>query len=908
MTQAAPLIATKLHVPRVRARRVARPHLISRLNAERPFILISAPPGFGKTTLLAEWLAQTDRAVCWLSLDEHDNDPARFLHYLIGALRKADESIGATTYPLLGSPELPPADVIMAPLLNDLAALTKPALLVLDDYHVIADMRVHQLIVQLVEFLPDALQIAIATRVDPPLPLPRLRVRGQLTEVRSADLRFTAEQAAAFLNEVMGLALTPDLIDALEARTEGWIAGLQLAALSLQEADDAQAFMQAFEGNDRHVMDYLADEVLSRQSETVRRFLLHTSLLDRLCGPVCDAVLADDAGDSAAMLEQLDRANLFIVPLDNRREWYRYHHLFGSLLRHRLTREHAALVPQLHRRAAQWFGAQDLIEEAINHALAARDYALTAELLDNAGERLRLQSTISLPTLLGWLQALPLDILRQRPNLHFFIARNLSILGRIEDAQRVLDEVAETLTHRDPNDALTRRVAGLVALDRSYAAVLRGDAAAVIDYAQHALDVMPDTPTFDRTNVYVRLGVGYGMAGRLADSLHAYEQARAVGLASSTPAAALMPLPNMVMLYMLLGQLRHAHEAAQQGLQLGQSQPALAGTLGIIHNRLSELYYEQNDLAQAQTYLERGLELFSARGEVDNYGLWRSWLAYIRQARGDRAGAQQAQQQARQIVDKFTPGGDFYDSAQGYQAWFDLRWGNPDRALDWARGHLHTRSHPVDYNDSFAATILLDTGEAQLAADFLTTVIEEAAASHNHGDLIKALARRALAWRALRQPDRAFADLQRAIELAAPEGYVRSIIDAGESIRVLMADFRLWIEKQSIEREAKQRVINHTDRLIAALAAALAPAAFVAVAPISNQQSTISNLVEPLSDRELDVLRLLAEGLTNQEIGQKLYISLPTVKTHTSNIYGKLSVNSRRDALLRARALGLLPT
>ncbi len=368
MTQAAPLIATKLHIPRVRARRVARPQLIKRLNAGLPFILISAPPGFGKTTLLAEWLAQTDRVVCWLSLDEHDNDPARFLHYLIGALRTADDALGATTYALLGSPEVPPADVVMAPLLNDLASLAKPTLLVLDDYHVISDMRVHQLIIQLVEFLPESLQIAIASRIDPPLPLPRLRVRGQLIEVRSADLRFTADQAAAFLNDVMGLALTPDVIDTLEARTEGWIAGLQLAALSLQEADDAQAFMHAFAGNDRHIMDYLADEVLSRQSDAVRRFLLHTSLLDRLCGPACDAVLADGATDSAATLEQLERANLFIVPLDNRREWYRYHHLFGSLLRHRLAREHAADVPDLHRRAAQWFGQQGLIEEAIKHA------------------------------------------------------------------------------------------------------------------------------------------------------------------------------------------------------------------------------------------------------------------------------------------------------------------------------------------------------------------------------------------------------------------------------------------------------------------------------------------------------------------------------------------------------------
>ncbi len=842
--------------------------------------------------------------MCWLSLDERDNDPARFLHYLIGALRTAEDGIGATTYALLGSPELPPADVVMAPLINDLASLTKPAVLVLDDYHIISDMRVHQLVGQLVEFLPESLRLAIATRIDPPLPLPRLRARGQLIEVRSADLRFTAEQAAAFLNDVMGLALRPDMIDTLEARTEGWIAGLQLAALSLQEAGDPQVFMHAFAGNDRHVMDYLADEVLSRQPEAVRRFLLYTSLLDRLCGPVCDAMLNDTISDSATMLEQLDRANLFIVPLDNRREWYRYHHLFGSLLRHRLTREQAALVPDLHRRAAQWFGEQGLIEEAVNHALAARDFALTAQLLDDAGERLRLHSTISIHTLLGWLQSLPLDILRQRPNLHFFIARNLSILGHIEDAQRVLDDVEETLRHRDPNDMLTRRVTGLVALDRSYAAVLHGDADAVIRYTLRALDVMPDTPTFDRTNVYVRLGVGYSMAGRLDDSLKAYEQARTVGLASNTPAAALMPLPNMVMLYMMLGQLRHAHEAVQQGIQLGESHPASAGTLGIIYNRLSELHYEQNDLAQAQTDLEHGLEFFSSRGEVDNYGLWRSWLAYIREARGDRAGAQQAQQQARQIVNKFTPEGDFYASAQGYQAWFDFCWGQRERALAWANDHLNTRSHPVDYNDSFAASILLNSGEPQRVADFLAHVISEAEASHNQGDLIKALARRALAWRALRQPDRAFTDLQRAIELAAPEGYVRSILDASEAMKLLIADFRVWIEKQNIDHETKQRVISYTDRLLAALAPAV-------VTQLQSLQPPAQPLVEPLSERELDVLHLLAEGLTNQEIGQKLYISLPTVKTHTSNIYGRARREQpprRRDARPRDRAVaGLIP-
>ena len=899
------LLATKLFVPRIQPQRVQRTRLIERLDdgLERPLILISAPAGFGKTTLAVDWAARHHLPIGWVSLDERDNDPVRFLNYLVAALRKIDPAIGATTLNLLGAPQLPDAETLLAPLLNDLTALPQAVLLVLDDYHLVTDLRVHQLVIQLIEFQPEQLHLLIATRVDPPLPLARLRARGQLLELRSGELRFTPGEAADFLNQTMRLDLSADVIELLETRTEGWIAGLQLAALSLQETDDPQHFAQVFAGDDRHIMDYLVDEVLSRQAPEVRQFLLATSILDRLCGPLCDAVLNDETANSTARLEQLERANLFLVPLDNRREWYRYHHLFGGLLRYRLKREQSAHLADYQRRAAHWFDAQQLIEEAVEHALAAPDSELAGAILDRAGERLRLHSTISITTLLRWLQSLSIEVLQQRPNLYFFIARNLSILGRIDEAQRVLDGVEAALKQRPQDDPLTRRVGALVALDRSYAAVLRGDTQAVIDLAQRALTLLPDTPTFDRTNVLVRLGVGYGLAGNLAEALKAYEQALAVGQAAETPAAAMMPLPNMMMIYTMLGQLRRALDIAQQGLQLGERYPAVAGTLGIIYCRLSELRYEQNDLAQAQADLERGLDLFSRRGEVDNYGLWRSWLAYVRDARGDRLGAQQAQQQARLIFDKFAPGGDFYDSAQGYQAWFDLHWGARDKALSWAHAYLKARRHPVDFNDSFAASILIDFGEHQNALDWLNGCLADAEASGNRSDLIKLLARRAVAFRGLNQTDRDLADLHRAIELAAPDGYIRSILDAGETIQLLIADFRFWLEKQSIEREEKQRLISHTDRLLNASTFATT----AIVAQIQNPKPQVQNLVEPLSERELEVLRLLAEGLSNQEIAQKLYISLPTVKTHTANIYGKLSVNSRKDAVTHARAIGLLP-
>ncbi len=904
---APPLVATKLFSPRPRADRVTRPRLLTRLidTPDRPLTLIAAPAGFGKTTLAADWLAGLPAVrVGWLSLDERDNDPARFMTYLIAALRTAldgDQTLGALTERLLTIKPLPDVEVLIGPLVNDLTAQAAPLILVLDDYHLITDLNVHRLLTQLIDLQPPQLRLVILTRADPPLPLARLRARGQLTEIRSADLRFTPDEAAEFFNHAMRLNLPPTAVNALAERTEGWAAGLQLAALSLLDEADPQSFIRAFAGDDRLIADYLADEVLARLPADVQVFLLRTSILGRFTAELCDAVL--DSRSAAALIDQIERANLFVSALDSRRQWYRYHHLFAGLLRHRLQREQPAEVAELHRRAARWFEAHQLIEEAIDHALAAPDYALAGDLLDRAGEQLRLQSTIPLTTLLGWLQALPPEVRQQRPNLHFFIARNLLILGRLEEGRRVLDEVAASLRSRPADDVLTQRVAGLVELDRAYLALLHGDTQQVIDHAQRALAVMPEAPSFDRANVFVRLGVAYGTAGQLDASLAAYEQALAVGLASNTPAAALMPVPNLIALHVVMGHLRRAEETALRGVQLGESQPALAGTLGLIFCRLSEVRYEQNDLAQAQGDLERGLELFSRRGEVDNYGLWHSWLALIRDLRGDRSGAQAAQQAAANLARIFPAGGRFHEYALAYQALFDWRWDRRDSALRWAQATLAGWQQPEDLIDWPLCDILVESGQPAAAVDICGKIIDQATAQGNVQVGIKFRAWRAVAQRSLGRPEQALADLRQAVALAEPEGYVRSIVEAGEPMRLLLADFRVWIEKQPIDPREIRRLGAYADRLLATYG----PVPLTeAVARIRASQPAGGDLIEPLSDREVDVLHLLAEGLTNQEIGQKLFISLPTVKTHTSNIYGKLGVNSRRDAVARARALGLL--
>ena len=543
LDNAGPLLETKLYVPKLRRGLVSRPRLSERLGrgAESKLTLISAPVGFGKTTLLAEWLAATpeaERSTAWLSLDPSDNHPALFWTNLITALQAVAPGVGAGALSLLQEPQPPPIETVLAPLLNELGAVAHDTVLVLDDYHVVDGPDVQGGMAFLLEHLPPRVHLVITTRADPALPLGRLRAGGELVEIRAADLRFTPDEATAYLNEAMGLDLAAQDVAALEGRTEGWIAALQLAALSIQGREDVAGFVAGFAGDDRAIVDYLVEEVLQRQPERVRSFLLQTSILGRLSGPLCDAVTGQ--ADGKAMLEALDRGNLFLVPLDDRRQWYRYHQLFADMLRARLLDEQPDLRPELHRRASEWYEQNGDRYEAICHAMAGEDYERAAELVELAIPAMRRSRQEVM--LRGWLEAIPDELIRVKPTLTIGYARTMLARGELEgvearlrDAERWLD--ATTAAREGPNASSTvkvigdqeglRRLPSTIAIYRAALAQAVGDVAGTMTHSRRALDLAGEDDHFERGGATLLLALASWTSGDLETAHRSYSDAMA---------------------------------------------------------------------------------------------------------------------------------------------------------------------------------------------------------------------------------------------------------------------------------------------------------------------------------------------------------------------------------------------
>jgi LuxR family maltose regulon positive regulatory protein len=886
---------------------VPRPRLSERLDrgTASKLTLVSAPAGFGKTTLLTEWLAAgpaapaNERLAAWLSLDRADNDPASFWTYVIAALRTVASGVGESALTLLQAPQPPPIETVLTVLLNDLGALADDIVLVLDDYHVIDASDVQGEMAFLLDHLPPWLHVVIASRADPALPLARWRARGELVEIRAADLRFTPDEAAAYLNEMMGLQLTARDVAALEARTEGWIAALQLAALSMQGRDDVTGFIAGFAGDDRYVVDYLVEEVLQRQPDRVEAFLLQTCILGRLNGPLCDAVTGQGGGK--AMLEALDRGNLFLVPLDDRRRWYRYHHLFADVLQARLLDERPGQVPDLHRRASAWYEQNGEPAVAIGHALAGEDFGRAADLVELAIPAMR--RTRQEATLRGWLKSLPDEVVRVRPVLSVGLAGALlavgefeGVEGRLRDAERCLGAGSQAPSAgMAVNDEEFRRVPAGIELYRSALAMARGDVLGTVRHARRAIDLSPEEDHLVRASAAGMSGLAFWTSGDLEAGYSGYAECVA-GLRRAGHIADIfgctIALADIRSAQGRLGEAMRTYEQALQGAP-EQGGPVLRGTADM-YVGMSEVCRERDDLPAAIQHLLRNQELGEHIGLPQNRYRWRVAMARVRQAEGDLPAALDLLNEAERLYM-----GDFFPNVRPVPALKARVWiaqGRLGEALGWAREQGLSVDDDLSYLREFehitlARMLVGERVEDSLhqATRLLERLLLAAEEGERTGRVIEILVLQALTRQRLGDIPAALACLERAVTLAEPEGYVRVFVDEGQPMASLL------------RAAAKQGTAgNYVRRLLAAIGASGASGATEHDSPVKQA------LIEPLSERELEVLRLLGTDLDGPAIARELMVSLHTVRTHTKHIYAKLAVTNRRAAVRRAQELDLV--
>ena len=923
-----PLLETKLYVPRWRTGRVPRARLIERLDrgTDRKLTLLSAPAGFGKSTVLAEWVHSVGARhavplqVSWVSLDQSDNDPALFWAYFIAALQTVRPGLGERALSLLHSPQPPPIEALLGTLINEINAIQddpstdsgRGFVLVLDDYHVIDAELVHDAVTFLVDHLPPQMHLIIASRSDPPLPLSRLRGRGELAELRAADLRFTLDEAAAFLNEVMGLDLSADDVAALETRTEGWIAGLQLAALSMQGREDAPGFITAFAGDDRYIADYLVEEVLQRQPERVRNFLLQTSILDRLSGPLCDAVTGQEEGK--VLLEALERGNLFVVPLDDKRHWYRYHHLFADVLHAHSMDEEPDQVAVRHRRASEWYEHNGLPADAVRHALVGEDFERAAALVELAAPTMFTGGQET--TLFSWLEALPDGLAPSRPVLSVWFAWALLFSGgleaaetRLRDAERWLDAAADTSERPEAPTAEMvvvdedqfRSLPATIANARAFYAQALGDLPGVEKYARRALDLLPESDYLQRAMSGGILSLAYWASGDLdvayrliADSMANMRKAgNVLSTISGTSLLAYIRMPQ--------GRLREALSAYERSLQLAteQGEPVLRGTADL-YVGLSELHLEQGDLQAATQHLRTSEELGKQAAQDAYQYRSRVAKARLREAKGDLDGALELLDDAERVY----TGGVIPDvhPIAALKTRVRVRQGRLTEAVGWVRERGLSVEDDLSYLREFEhitlARVLIARHKSERddhfileAMGLLERLLRAAEEGGRTGSVIEILLLQALAHQAQGNIPPAVVPLERALALAEPEGYFRIFVDEGAPMAALL-------------RRAASRGV--APAYVSKLLDALDAEAPTRRGPTGPESPVAQPLEEPLSERELEVLRLVATGLSNRDIARELVLATGTVKKHINNIFTKLNVRSRTQAVAQATELGIL--
>ena len=916
------LLQTKLYIPSVRTSLVPRPHLVAKLAGIRPckLILLSAPAGYGKTTLITEWIDQiqtetactepAEVAVCWLSLDEDDSDPHQFFNYLAAAIRLLTD-IQSSLPNLLLSPQPQPAKKLMAAFVNDVVPVSAPFYLILDDYHAIDSLEIERAMAFLLGHMPPNMTLVITSRTDPGFPISRLRARGQLTELRANDLRFTEAETAQFLQQSMGLTLSTNQVAALESRTEGWIAGLQMAALSMQNRDDIDGFVASFTGSHRFIMDYLVEEVLIQQSAEVQEFLLKTAVLDRLCADLCNALVGKTSSTTAQqILAKLESHNIFLIPLDDDRHWYRYHHLFADLLRQRLRQTHPQQIPTLHSRASEWYEQNGSTDEAIAHSLQAKDFERAASLAELVWPAM--SEGIQSIKWLSWLKELPDEFVRARPVLSLGYAWAFLNSGEMEAAEARLRDVerwlepATDMSER-PEAASTKPVLeGMVVVDedqfrllpvslataRTYHAQAIGDVSGTIKYAQQILDLLPEGDDPWRGAASSLLGLAQYTSGDLEAAYHAFSN----GLAGIDPLDAITGTFVLADIKMAQGQLHAAISICEHSLQLAiaHSQPMPLGTEDV-YIGISKLHREQGDLEAAAQDLLTGKMLGEQIELPDWQHRWYIAQAQLKETLGDLDSALDLLGKAERCYVR-TPVPNVHPIA-AIKARIWVAQGRMAKVLSWAREQSLSVDDDLSYLREFEHVTLVRVLVARYKSDqidnsiheairLLERLLEAAEEGGRMGSVIEILALQALAFEARGDIPSALVSLERALTFAEPEGYVRIFVDEGLPMAKLLHE----AADQSIEPDYARKLL-----------AAFKPNVQ------SDTGASPQPLVEPLSERELEVLLLVAQGLINREIGERLFLALDTVKGHNRRIYGKLGVKNRAQAVNKAISLKIIP-
>lgn len=1026
-----PLLQTKLYAARVRSRTVPRPRLTEQLTnfmTGGRLLLISAPAGFGKTTTLAQWVQtlsanattnvttstgpgsgkDTGRfrlgggpavdhtnppsSVAWLSLDPADNEPGRFCAYVLAAFQHASPGLAADQLQRLQqqAPATTAADAtpLIAELLNDIADLAHDVVLVLEDYHVIESPEVHDQLAYLLEHAPPQLHVAVTTRVDPPLPLARLRVRGDLTEIRAADLRFTAAEADSYLNGLMQLGLTESQITALGSRAEGWIAALQLAALSMQGRDDVGAFIAEFTGDDRYIVDYLAEEVLARQPEAIRQFLLHTAVLDRLSGALCDALTGRD--DGRRTLEQLERANMFLVPLDNQRRWYRYHHLFADVLRAHLRDQQPTLIPHLHLAASRWYADDGQPDDAIRHALAGTDMDLAADLIEQAIEQSLRERTEA--TMRGWLKQLPPDVVAARPALGIALAGATLATGETAGVAQLLDQAEQRLsTHGDARADTTGRLPGWVEVYRSGLAQAQHDTRGTLTHARLALQRLDAEDSIGRAAASALLGLASWATGNLEGAHEAYAAAQSAFKATGYLTDVLGCAVVLANIRKTQGRLQAALDTHLEALhhattKLGSAEPTqtppgqgpadtgtaeLARLRGIVDTYIgiADIHRERGNLTEARRLLRLAENAGESAGLPQAQYRRHVVRAQIARADDDLEAADQLLQNAQRLyVDDFHPD---VTPVAATRARLWVAQGRLDDVFAWARGRALALTDEPAFTTEYEHLTLVRAHLADLSADlshhhgteghpagdpdrthgvdevlgFLKRLLTHAEAGGRTGTVIDALVQRAIALRLASSvrgdrpsqgADESLRTFHRALGLAEPVGYARTFLDEGPAVTALLRDaLRAGLNTEYVttlrnqqphtsrtsstahrpaqptvstthDRPVPDRADQAAEHALHNLAGTGASTGVVGAGDGAQSDRRTGVVVERLSQRELDVLRLLATDLSGPDIARQLVVSLNTVRTHTKNLYAKLGVTNRRAAVRRAVELDLL--